>query len=176
MKKFLFIFLILLVVAGVAAKFILFDYVYSKGKRVGNLTKISQKGKVIKTWEGTLDEGFGEQLTFHFSVKDNKVAKELFSLENKKVVLFYNEHLMGWPRETKYDITEWKQQDEKPVVDVKANQEAQQKALDRAEKTLFCSFLGTLASDADLYKKVKAHVEKSNLFLFNKYDICNQKD
>ncbi len=175
MKKFLFLFFIILIVAGIAAKFILFDYVYSKGKRVGNLTKISQKGKVLKTWEGTLDEGFGEQLTFFFSVKDDAVAQELFNLENKKVVLFYNEHLMGWPRETKYDIVSWKQQDEKPTANA-SQLENQQKAIDRAEKTLFCSFLGTLASDADLYTKVKKHVENSNLFLFKKYEMCNNQE
>ena len=62
---------------GYLTKWALFDFNISSGKRVGNLVKISKKGKFIflKTWEGTLDEGSGDKLTYYFSVKSEKVAQ-----------------------------------------------------------------------------------------------------
>ncbi len=174
MKKFGFFFLLFLIAAGFVAKYALFDYVVSDGKRVGNLTKITQKGKIIKTWEGTLDTGYGEQLTFHFSVKDKAVAQQLYDLENREVVLYYNEHLYGWPRDTKYDVFDWKTQEES-VGNKKTNTQNQTRAIEQAEKTLFCSFLGTLISDPTLYTQVKQYIEKNNKYIFNKYEICNEK-
>ena len=70
-----------LLLIGYLTVWVLFDFNISTGKRVGNLVKISKKGKFIflKTWEGTLDEGSGDKLTYYFSVKNEKVAQELFS-------------------------------------------------------------------------------------------------
>jgi len=174
MKKFGFFFLLFLIVGGFVAKYALFDYVVSDGKRVGNLTKITEKGKIIKTWEGTLDTGYGEQLTFHFSVKDKNVAQQLYDLENRQVVLYYNEHFYGWPRDTKYDVFEWKRQEEGKVNNKKESTQSQARAIEQAEKTLFCSFLGTLISNPTLYTQVKKYIEDNNKYIFNKYELCNE--
>ncbi len=164
------------------AKYILWNFPISSGKRVGNLTKISKKGKIIPTWEGTIDEGSGDQLTSTFSIKDNVLAEELYNYEGRQVILYYEQYILGWPRETSYNITSWK-----PKADLiqtinntdtntnvgSSSKDSDYKALDILSKTLFCSLLGSLISDQDLYIKVKEHVRKNNLYLFNQFDACN---
>ena len=98
---------IILLTLIVVAYFILFDFPISTGKRVGNLVKISKKGKVIKTWEGTIDEGSGDKLTTYFSVKSDKVGQELYDYEGKGVILYYEEYLIGWPEDTNYNVVAW---------------------------------------------------------------------
>ena len=89
--------------------YILFRFPISEGKRVGNLVKISHKGKFsfLKTWEGTIDEGSGDKLTHHFSVRDPVLAKELYDYEGKEVVVYYEQYMMGWPRDTTYNVIRW---------------------------------------------------------------------
>jgi len=168
MKKFGVISIILLLCVAFAAKFILFDYVVSSGKRVVNLTKLSKKGKVMKTWEGTLDEGSGDKLTSYFSVKSSSVAQELYEYEGRKVIIFYNEHFLAFPQETKYDVVAWKPATEGEVIDKEKD-----RLVSRLQKTLFCSFLGTLIGDQKLYQEVKSYIKKNNLYLFKQYQSCN---
>lgn len=149
-------------------KFVVLDYVVSDGKRVGNLTKISKKGKVFKTWEGTIDEGYGENLTTHFSVKDEKLAQELYAYEGKQVILYYEEHFSGFPRDTKYNIVSWT-----PKDGTTNNVNVDKDLLDKVGKTLFCSLLGSLYSSKELYNKVKEHVKSANPYVFNQYESCN---
>ncbi|MDH5581067.1 MAG: hypothetical protein OEY33_04110, partial [Bdellovibrionales bacterium] len=40
-------------------------------------------------------------------------------------------------------------------------------------KTIFCSFLGTLYLNKDLYESVKDHISKNNLYLLKQYKVCN---
>ena len=161
------IFLITFLVIG---KYILWDFPVSNGKRVGNLTKISKKGKFLPTWEGTIDEGSGDKLTSYFSVRDNKIAEELYNYEGKQVILYYEQYILGWPRDTNYNITGWKPKDNSSLA---VSTPSQDEALGLLSKTLFCSLLGTLISDEELYQKVKEHVEKSNLYLYQQFDKCN---
>ena len=144
-----------------AIKFVLFDYNISNGKRVGNLTKVSKKGKIIQTWELTVDEGVGDKLTTLLSVKDDDLAEELFKYEGKEVVLFYTEHLLGWPRETKYVVNSWKAKDEQLNQNIQSNSEV----VGLLEKTLFCAFLGSLRKNAELYEKVKQFIKQDKLYL-----------
>lgn len=166
------------------AKWIAYDFVVSDGKRVGNLTKISKKGKIIKTWEGTIDEGSGDKLTTYFSVKNDEIGQELYQYEGKEVILFYEEHLVGWPRETKYNIIRWKPKKISETVDIidknpsefsstssSTNEDAAAREL---SKSLLCSFLGSLYKDQELYKKVKSYIKEQNLYLYNQYDRCNE--
>ena len=164
---------VILITMGVAAKYIMWDFVVSSGKRVGNLTKISKKGKVIPTWEGTTDEGSGDKLTTLFSVKSDAIGDELYAYEGKEVILYYNEHLMGWPRDTKYDVTSWKRKNEGFDEQASVEQSVDATLLNQVEKTLFCSFLGALRSDRQLYLQVKELIKKNNHFLFQQYDRCN---
>lgn len=57
MRRFIKRFFIILLLAG-AGILALFTFTnYSDGERAGNITKLSRKGILIKTWEGSLDMG-----------------------------------------------------------------------------------------------------------------------
>ncbi len=160
-----------LVIVLASAQYILWNYPISNGKRVGNLTKFSKKGKIFPTWEGTIDEGSGDKLTSYFSVRDEKLGEELFNYEGKQVIVYYEQYLMGWPWETSYNIISWKPKDI-PTLEQVVSQEGSP-ALKLLSKTLFCSLLGSLIMDEDLYAKVKEHVKTRNYYLFKQFDQCN---
>lgn len=171
--KFKILFPLVFILILIVAKYILWDFDVSTGKRVGNLTKISKKGKIFKTWEGTIDEGSGDKLTSYFSVKDDKLAQELYEYKGKQVVLYYEQHLLGFPRETNYNIVSWEPGDDvvKAVKDLGASSSSAAKLL---SQTLFCSLLGTLVMDDKLYNDVKAYVKSKNLYLYNQIQKCNE--
>ena len=163
---------IILVSLLVIAKFILFDFAVSSGKRVGNLVKISKKGKIIKTWEGTIDEGSGDKLTSYFSVKDDKLAQELYDYEDKAVIIYYEEYIIGWPEDTNYNVTSWSPKDSSGDDDMSESSKVKvsQSILSR---TLFCTLLGSIYKNKELYQAVKKHLEENNLYLFKQIDKCN---
>lgn len=165
---------IILVSALVLGKVIMWDFPVSTGKRVGNLTKISKKGKIFKTWEGTIDEGSGDKLTSFFSVRDNEIAEQLYEYEGRKVVIYYEEYLANWPWATKYNVTSWKANVEDKLSTVTTSEPSNHALVDYVGKTLFCSMLGTLYKDQDLYQKVKEYMKENNLFIYNQYEKCNE--
>jgi hypothetical protein len=87
------------------------NYSYSKGDRAGYVQKISQKGWLCKTWEGELAmanlPGTMPQI-FHFSVRNDSIAKLVDDNVGKRVSLTYEEH-RGVPTscfaETDYYVT-----------------------------------------------------------------------
>jgi hypothetical protein len=90
---------IALVVLGVAAPalytFGALSYAYSNGERVGFVQKLSSRGWLCKTNEGELSMVNmpgqpGEK--FNFTVRDDKLAKEIDALAGHKVALTYAEH------------------------------------------------------------------------------------
>jgi hypothetical protein len=162
---------VILLSALVLGKYILFDFPISTGKRVGNLVKISKKGKLIKTWEGTIDEGSGDKLTTYFSVENDKIAQELYDYEGKGVVIYYEEYLVGWPQDTNYNVTAWNPKEGSQIEVSGDSSGAAHKLL---SKTLFCSLLGSLFSNQELYMSVKNHLKENNLFLYNQIDKCNE--
>ena len=160
---------------GVFGKYALWDFPVSNGKRTGNLVKISKKGKLIKTWEGTLDEGSGDKLTFYFSVKDEALAQEMYNYAGKTVSIYYDEYLVGWPRETTYNVTKWSAKDKKTESEVEGEATASSsEALSLLGQTLFCSLLGSLYQDQELYQKVKEHLKTKNLYLYRQIQKCNE--
>ena len=164
-----------LLLTGYLTIWALFDFNISTGKRVGNLVKISKKGKFIflKTWEGTLDEGSGDKLTYYFSVKNEKVAQELFSYQGKQVTLYYEQHFLGWPRETNYDVVAWTPKDQQ-VAKSEGLSSSFNEAVSLVSRTLFCSFLGALYKDKELYNRVKEFVKVENMYVYKQYDKCNR--
>jgi hypothetical protein len=172
--------LIFLIVILVITKLVLFDYPISQGKRVGNLTKLSLKGQVFKTWEGTIDEGSGDQLTSEFSVRDSGIAQELYEYEGRRVVIHYEQYYIGWPRDTNYNVTAWRKFEE-GVTNVSLDQqsknigaEVNKTLLQEVQKGLFCNLLGILVKNPTLYKEVKSYVGERSLYLFNQFKICNE--
>ena len=70
-------------------------YVYAKGERAGFVQKISQKGWIIKTWEGELAmvnlPGAMPEI-FHFTVRDAAVAHSVEHAVGQRVSLSYEQH------------------------------------------------------------------------------------
>lgn len=84
---------------------------FSSGERIGYIQKISQKGWVVKTWEGELQlvsvPGAAPE-KFLFSVREDAIAEKLNAVAGKKVALSYEQH-KGIPTtlfgETEYFVT-----------------------------------------------------------------------
>jgi len=164
------IFLLVFVALLFIAKYFAMDFPISTGKRVGNLTKISKKGKFFfKTWEGTIDEGSGDKLTTNFSVSSEKIGNELYAFEGRQVILYYEQHFIGFPRDTNYNVVSWKAKDfeERPS-------QGQDNTVEELSKALFCSLLGALRKNEELYFKVKDFIQGDNLYLYNQYNKCNE--
>jgi hypothetical protein len=68
---------------------------YSDGERAGTLQKFSRKGWICKTYEGELAlyivGGVAPQI-WYFSVRDEKVAAQLFKAVGERLQLRYSEH------------------------------------------------------------------------------------
>ena len=85
---------------------------YSSGDRAGWIQKLSDKGWVCKTWEGEMAQvstpGSSVVEKFLFTVRDERVAKELSALMGKRVTLHYEEKV-GLPGscfgDTRYYVT-----------------------------------------------------------------------
>ena len=165
-KKILVPLIVLALLWGV--KYLLWNYSISSGKLVGNLSKISKQGRVFKTWEGVLEEDNHENLSTRFSVRDEKLAQELYTFEGKSVILYYEEHVVGFPSETKIVVTSWRKKKELPDETSPENT-----AIEKLNLTLFCSFIGTLYNDRELYVKIKNLMKQKNLFLYKQYEKCN---
>lgn len=92
---------------------------YSEGYRVGKVIKLSRKGYMFKTWEGTLDFGYlqtdpeGGVATriWDFSVApgDERVRRDIDAAiaKNEKVKLYYREKYVRlfWRGDTKHFVT-----------------------------------------------------------------------
>jgi len=73
------------------------NYTYSTGDRSGYVQKISRKGWLCKTWEGTLytdiAKGFRSD-SFNFSVRNDSIAREFERLSGKRVAVTYDQHTL----------------------------------------------------------------------------------
>lgn len=91
------------------------NYSYSKGERAGYVQKLSQKGWLCKTWEGELAmanlPGTMPEI-FHFSVRNDSIARLLDKSVGKRVAIYYEQH-RGVPTscfaETEYYVTNVRQ-------------------------------------------------------------------
>ena len=97
-------------------------------------------------------------------MRNDEIANELYEYEGRKVVIYYEEYLANWPWETKYNVISWKPNAEDKVSQVANTNESGSIVLDYLSKTIFCSFLGTLYNDKELYNKVKEYMKENNLF------------
>ena len=70
-------------------------YVYSKGQRAGYIQKFSQKGWIIKTWEGELAmvnlPGSAPE-KFYFTIRDAAVAEQVKRVVGSRATISYDEH------------------------------------------------------------------------------------
>ncbi len=80
-----------------AYTWLMLTWSYSTGERAGYVQKLSHKGYVCKTWEGeqVLVSMPGTQAEkFHFTVPDEKVAQKINALNGKRVILYYEQHIL----------------------------------------------------------------------------------
>lgn len=111
----LLILVVLFLISGFSAYvWLTLHWSFSKGERVGYVQKISQKGWVVKTWEGELQmlpvPGAAPE-KFVFSVRQDDIARKINGVVGKKVALLYEQH-KGVPSkcfgETEYFVTDVK--------------------------------------------------------------------
>jgi hypothetical protein len=109
MKKFMRVFLVVLIILSIA--FLSFTYwgMYDEGVRAGNVLRISKKGIVFKTYEGQLSiQSFGALKnvnplaeTFDFSVEKDRdsiiSALEEVALTGERVNLRYIKRYISYP-------------------------------------------------------------------------------
>lgn len=107
MKKKLFMGLFVILTLAILSGVFILNYGYSTGNRMGKLVKLSRVGYFLKTYEGTLDLGSGDQLTWQFSIHDDKIGEELMQQTGKMIRLNYKEHLFRLFYRTKYNVTNW---------------------------------------------------------------------
>ncbi|ABL00113.1 hypothetical protein [Pelobacter propionicus] len=85
----------LLVIGFAGYVWLALHWSFSGGERVGYVQKISQKGWVVKTWEGELQlisvPGAAPE-KFLFSVREDAVAERINAVVGKKVALSYEQH------------------------------------------------------------------------------------
>lgn len=110
MRKFIVIFLLIVLVGLVGYFTTMYYATFSEGYRSGELIKISSKGVLFKTWEGELSQGLSGAQIFAFSVMDSekKVIEDLKTLQGKYVKVTYVERYKTFPwwGDTKYFVTE----------------------------------------------------------------------
>ncbi len=105
---------VLAILAGIGY-YLFASMTYSDGSRTGQLIKISEKGYVFKTFEGSLSLG-GISVEadktnigsiWEFSVTDDAVFQKMLSLRGQKVVVQYEEkyRVIPWKGDTKYLIS-----------------------------------------------------------------------
>lgn len=110
MKKILFVILTtILLVYAIYVAFI-FYVPYSEGTRAGELIKFSNKGVIVKTWEGEISQGISGAQIFKFSVLDQEeaVIKKLQEFQGQYVKVSYVERFgtFFWWGDTTYFIND----------------------------------------------------------------------
>ena len=82
---------------------------YSEGERYGQITKLSNKGFICKSWEGELAtfagkykrivQGTALMNTFQFSVTDKNVVNEIkeAAKNGNEIAIKYEEKFFVWP-------------------------------------------------------------------------------
>jgi hypothetical protein len=145
-------FSIVLAILVAVAIYVLFFWDYSKGSRFGKLVKLSQRGVVFKEWEGVIDQGSGDRLTWSFSIHDKAMAEELEKQMGEVVQLDYREHFNQLWYATKYDVYSWRI-----------------KNINRAK---LCPFLYLLRSDKETLKKASDLIGKERKDLVPEIEAC----
>lgn len=105
MKIKIFGILFILVSLFIGGTYLIFTYPYSSGARSGKLVKLSKKGVIYPTYEGILDLGSGDKLTWEFSIHDKKIGEKLSKFSGRNVKLNYDELFYKVLFETKYNVT-----------------------------------------------------------------------
>lgn len=110
LKKYFFLFLLLVI--GLFSLYIYWTYynVFSQGDRRGTLIKITNKGDFFKTYEGEMWLSCRNTVNaekFLFSVESKAIADSLVNLQDQCLQVQYTEYrgTFAWRGDSKYIIT-----------------------------------------------------------------------
>lgn len=134
------------------------QYTFSSGMRSGKLVKVSKKGLLLKTYEGTLDLGSGDQLTWKFSIHEDKLGEQLVSQIGKQVSLEYRELLFKLFYETKYDVISWKLEGTSVDLDY------------------LCRLVGYLKQNSSVVNYLRSKIENEDKELLKRIRECQKTD
>ncbi len=112
LRKFLYRFLIVLILLTGSLLYWKYFFTYSEGYRAGLLQKFSSKGSIFKTYEGeiilssvqtTANMSIASE-KFLFSVNDEEVARAIEKMQGEEVVVHYTEKngKLPWRGDTTY--------------------------------------------------------------------------
>ncbi len=100
--------LLLIVFVLVAAGYFGYSQLtYSDGRKSGQLVKISRRGVVFKTYEGTLNLSPNGMMTpWEFSAQNNDIAQKLQNFDGKMVIVHYKQRyqVFFWQGDTDYIV------------------------------------------------------------------------
>ncbi len=112
MGKYLFRFIILIIIVLGAIGYWKYAFTYSEGYRAGLLQKFSRKGAMFKTYEGEMILSSVQSNAnvaiasekFLFSVTDKALAKQLERMQGDNIVIHYQEKnaALPWRGESQY--------------------------------------------------------------------------
>ncbi|MGD1946297.1 MAG: 6-phosphogluconate dehydrogenase [Croceivirga sp.] len=110
MRKLLFIFISVVLLGFTAYLTFVYYIPFSEGYRSGELIKFSNKGVLVKTWEGEISQGISGAQIFRFSVQNSEagVISKLKNFQGKYVKVTCKERYATffWLGDTKYFITD----------------------------------------------------------------------
>ena len=114
MKKFLGLFVLVLLLAGAGFFYFRYCFVFGEGVKSGELNYVVHKGVIFKTYEGKLIQsglrskaaGSIQSYEFDFSVANERVARQLMLQSGNIVELHYKEYfgVLPWRGFTKYIV------------------------------------------------------------------------
>lgn len=107
LKKFVIKALVIITIVLGVSGYILTHYTLSRGVRAGKLVKVSQTGIFMKTYEGTIDLGSGNDLTWQFSIHDKELGEQLSQEIGKSLRLEYRVIPLKLFYTTRYDVVSW---------------------------------------------------------------------
>ncbi|MFT6070948.1 MAG: hypothetical protein ACJAT2_001815 [Bacteriovoracaceae bacterium] len=158
MKKKIISYLILLSLISGGVCYLVLNYSYSQGNRVGKLVKLSKKGFLPKTWEGTLDLGSGDRLTWDFSIHDDELAERLVKHSGKMVNLEYRELLFKVFYLTEYDVTAFSLNDK-----------------NENDKDLLCRFVKVLRQNKGIVEMIRPMILEHDSKLLEEIRGCQNE-
>lgn len=107
-RKILIYFILVISIGFASYTLFIYNFTLSNGVRSGFLTTFSNKGIILKTWEGELNEGYGATQFFTFSVQNNdeKIIEDLKKYQGQYVKLEYKERIktLPWWGDTHYFV------------------------------------------------------------------------
>ncbi len=158
MKKKLILAFTILLILTTATGYGILQYPQSHGIRTGKLVKLSRKGLFLKTYEGTLDLGSGDQLTWNFSVHNNELGRKLLEISGQEVKLHYKEHLMKLFYQTPYNVNSFEKISQAPGPYLE----------------YFCQLVSILRMDKNVVEKTREMIEKMAPDLLEKIRECQK--